>query len=32
MYNKQHSNLIDVRVFREADCDSDHCLVVSDIM
>jgi endonuclease/exonuclease/phosphatase family metal-dependent hydrolase len=28
---QRHSNLLDVRTFRAADCDSDHCLVVAKI-
>jgi hypothetical protein len=25
---RRHSNVLDIRSFRAADCDSDHCLVV----
>jgi hypothetical protein len=28
---RRHSNILDVRSFRETDCDSDHYLVVSEI-
>jgi hypothetical protein len=26
-----HSNVLDIRSYRAADCDSDHCLVVANI-
>jgi hypothetical protein len=28
---RRHSNVLDVRSFRAADCDSDHCLVVTKV-
>jgi hypothetical protein len=28
---RQHSSVLDVRLFRAADCDPDHCLVVAKI-
>jgi hypothetical protein len=28
---QRHSNVLDVRSFRTADCDSDHCLVVAKV-
>jgi hypothetical protein len=28
---QRHSNVLDVRTFRAADCDSDHCLVVAKV-
>jgi hypothetical protein len=28
---RRHSNVLDVRSFRAADCDSDHCLVVAKV-
>jgi hypothetical protein len=28
---QRHSNVLDVRSFRAADCDTDHCLVVVKI-
>jgi len=28
---RRHSNILDVRSFREADCDTDHCLVVANL-
>jgi endonuclease/exonuclease/phosphatase family metal-dependent hydrolase len=28
---RRHSNVLDVRPFRAADCDSDHCLVVAKV-
>jgi hypothetical protein len=28
---RQHSNILDVRPFRVADCDTDHCLVVAKL-
>jgi hypothetical protein len=28
---RRHSNLLDVRSFRAADCDSDHCLVAAKV-
>jgi hypothetical protein len=29
---RRHSNILDVRSFRAADCDSDHYLVVDKVM
>jgi hypothetical protein len=29
VYRRRHSNVLDVRSFRAADCDSDHYLVVA---
>jgi hypothetical protein len=29
---RRHSNVLDVRSFRAADCDSDHYLVVAKVM
>jgi hypothetical protein len=28
---RRHSNILDVRSFRTADCDTDHCLVVAEV-
>jgi hypothetical protein len=28
---RRHSNVLDVRSFREAGCDSDHCLLVAKV-
>jgi endonuclease/exonuclease/phosphatase family metal-dependent hydrolase len=28
---RKHSNVLDVRSYRAADCDSDHYLVVADL-
>jgi hypothetical protein len=28
---QRHSNVLDVRSFRAADCDTDHCLVVARV-
>jgi hypothetical protein len=28
---RRHSGILDVRSFRTADCDTDHCLVVAEV-
>jgi hypothetical protein len=32
IYRRRHSSILAVRSFRAADCDTDHCLLVSKVM
>jgi hypothetical protein len=31
IHKRRHSSILDVRYFRGADCDTDHCLVVAKL-